>query len=419
MTGDDTSAIRHDPYSLISDMAAQLAFQDHRPGWSALKAFLAAELSAPVFGMLFGESAGIEHGWGLEIQVATEFAAAEARKQAWPLIDAWADVNDVPLVEITVNSALTIFRLEPVDDETEAPTSPQRIVPDSPVALVAQFAAERGFWSLTPVGREKVRVEERQGWLEIHPSKDYPVPGVHELQVFNAITSLWANGDRTRPEVEASVSEFARAMGVKRSGQNLAAIVSALESLKATSYKVQFLVRPPAGVPDDGLKTQRAIMFSLIDELDTTWTGPATSPNRSIRVRLSDQIFVLLRDNTRLLRRVDQAALQALGPQRRFARRLLIFLDGAAAHRLPHEPGIEIIERVIDSRLAASLGIYNKNPDLYELKRSVELAAKAIVEVSGRYRSIDVVPRKKTAVRRGEPKHLLRVKRATLTAVSN
>ena len=70
MTSDDTSAIRHDPYSLISDMAAQLAFQDHRPGWSALKAFLAAELSAPVFGMLFGDSEGIEHGWGLEIQVA-------------------------------------------------------------------------------------------------------------------------------------------------------------------------------------------------------------------------------------------------------------------------------------------------------------------------------------------------------------
>jgi Replication initiator protein A len=395
-------------------MNALAATTEPESSWPALQAFLRAELPESIFGMVFQHAVGITQPWGIEIQVATEFAAAEAKRRAIALIEAWAEINDIDRVEIRVNGGLTLFHLDPTDDTEAADLSPlPPAVAHTPVALVAQFAAERGFWSLTPVGREKVRIEERQGWLEIHPSKDYPVPGVHELQVFNAITSLWASGDRARPEVETSVSEFARAVGVKRSGQNLAAIVSALESLKATSYKVQFLVK----APQDGPPTQRAIMFSLIDELDTTWTGPATSPNRTIRIRLSDQVFTLLRDNTRLLRRVDKDALARLGPQRRFARRLLIFLDGAAAHRLPNQPGIEIIDRVIDEALAASLGIHRDEPDLYELKRSIELAATAILKASDRYRSIDVIARKKVGLRRGEPRHLLRVKRATLTAV--
>lgn len=389
-------------------------FHGERPGWSELRAFLQAQLPGAVFGMCFADATCVESADGFDIRVPTDFAASETRRSAIPLIDAWSDVNDVSQVTITVDPTLAEPGISLVD---EFQMGERPGLADTPVALVAQFAAERGFWALTPVGRQKVRVEERQGWLEIHPSKDYPVPGVHELHVFNAVTSLWAGGDRQSPQVEASVSEFARAMGVRRSGQNLAAIVAALESLKATSYKVQFLVRPPDGAPDDGPKTQRAIMFSLIDELDTTWTGAPTSPNRSIRVRLSDQIFILLRDNTRLLRRVDQPALLALGPQRRFARRLLIFLDGAAAHRLPSQPGVEIIERVIDARLAASLGNYAKQPDLYELKRSIELAATAILGVSTRYQRIEVVPRKKANLRRGEPRYLLRVKRATLTSV--
>jgi hypothetical protein len=395
---------------------AEQAFHEERPGWSELRAFLQAQLPGAIFGMCFEGCTCVDGPDGFTIHVPSEFAAGEARRSALALMEAWADVNDIPAVEVVVDT-----RLIEVRDTPDVDAPPLAVMPgpaDTPVALVAQFAAERGFWALTPVGQQKVRVEERQGWLEIHPSKDYPVPGVQELHVFNAVTSLWAGGDRSTPHIEASVSEFARAMGVKRSGQNLAAIVSALESLKATSYKVQFLVRPPEGSPEDGPKTQRAILFSLIDELDTTWTGPPTSPNRSIRVRLSDQIFMLLRDNTRLLRRVDQKAMLALGPQRRFARRLLIFLDGAAAHRLPSQPGVELIERVIDERLAASLGNYAEHPDLYELKRSIELAAAAIIDVSSRYQRIEVVPRKKGNLRRGDPRYLLRVKRATLTPVA-
>jgi len=112
----------------------------------------------------------------------------------------------------------------------------------------------------------------------------------------------------------------------------------------------------------------------------------------------------------RMIRPVDLAALRAIGEQRDVARRLFLFLEASPAPiRLPANR--EGIERIVDVRLAGSLGV---KPDPRLLRQQLLRAAGPIVEASPRYEAIDVAPREKRGLRRGQPRYVLRIVRTRL-----
>lgn len=66
--------------------------------------------------------------------------------------------------------------------------------------------------------------------------------------------------------------------------------------------------------------------------------------------------------------------------------------------------GRETVQRIVDARLAATLG---GQPDLRKLRQHLIRAGERVVELAPRYEQIEVVPRAKRGLRRGEPRHLL------------
>ena len=94
------------------------------------------------------------------------------------------------------------------------------------------------------------------------------------------------------------------------------------------------------------------------------------------------------------------------GTQRNMARRLFILLEGLPGHRLGG--GREGIERIIDHRLAATLG---SRAEPRRLRQLLLRAAAAVIETAPRYEDIEVVPRRKRGLSVGDPRYVLRVVR--------
>lgn len=91
-----------------------------------------------------------------------------------------------------------------------------------------------------------------------------------------------------------------------------------------------------------------------------------------------------------MLRPIDLDALRRLGAQRDLARRLFLFLEASTGH--PHTGGVEIVERIIDQRLAATLGT-SATPN--RLASQLDTASAAIEQASDRYLAVRVMERRK------------------------
>jgi hypothetical protein len=89
-----------------------------------------------------------------------------------------------------------------------------------------------------------------------------------------------------------------------------------------------------------------------------------------------------------------------------------MLLEGLPAGRLDERR--EIIGRIVDARLAATLG---SQVELRELRRLLARAGEAIVARAPRYDEVEVTPRKKRGLRPGEPRYLLRVVRGRLASL--
>jgi hypothetical protein len=142
----------------------------------------------------------------------------------------------------------------------------------------------------------------------------------------------------------------------------------------------------------------------------SSWRGSDTASNRAVRVVFNEAIFDYLLDR-RVIRPLDYQAMTALNHRQQLARRLLYFLDGTAAHRVSGT-NLERIHRIVDERLATTLGV---KPVLKEFRRLLHRAAEAVVENSPRYVSIELVRREKRDLRRGDPQYLLVAVRRRLT----
>jgi hypothetical protein len=259
--------------------------------------------------------------------------------------------------------------------------------------------AERGFWSLSPGGQLSLfEVNDLRGSLQVVPTALGPC-GMFEAIVFTGLLSLWADGPRDEPAVLTSARQLADLLGLSWYGELGERLRRAVDLLALTGYRLE-ACDAGAGWTDT---------FTLLDRAQTVWSGAATSPRRRIRAVFSEPIYAEI-TRPRMIRPVDLVALRAIGEQRDIARRLFLFLEGSPAPiQLGH--GYEGIERIVDTRLAGTLGAAG---DLRKLRQHLLRAAGPIVEASPRYEAIDVVPRTKRGLQRGEPRYLLRVVRARL-----
>ena len=265
--------------------------------------------------------------------------------------------------------------------------------------VIARLLAERGFWSLSPGGQLSLfEVDDLRGSLQVLPSA-LGSCGMFEAIVFTGLLSLWANGPRDEPAVATSARQLADLLGLSWYGDLGERLRRAVDLLALTGYRLE--ASGSAGGWTDA--------FTLLDRAQTVWSGAPTSPRRHIRAVFSEPVFAEI-TRPRMIRPVDLAALRAIGEQRDIARRLFLFLEGSPAPvQLGH--GHEGIERIVDHRLAGTLGAAR---DLRKLRQHLVRAAGPIVEASPRYEAIDVVRRTKRGLRRGEPRYLLRVVRARL-----
>jgi hypothetical protein len=112
----------------------------------------------------------------------------------------------------------------------------------------------------------------------------------------------------------------------------------------------------------------------------------------------------------RILRTVDLAVLRTLGPRRELARRLFYLLEAQPGHELSR--GVEVVERLVDARLLASLGTQRQ---VWKVAQELRTAGSAITAAAPRYRSVELVPRRKRSLGPGEARWLLHVVRVRET----
>ena len=329
--------------------------------------------------VLLGE---VEEREGSVLAAPTDFSRAQiARKFAAELRAFGA--------EVVVDTALAAAA-PPLEEPATRPT--RRFPP----GVVAKLLVERGYWSLSPTGTPWVS-EDVKGTLSVEPGAS-GAPGVSEAIAFTGLVSIWAHGPRVDPVVETSLSYLAAVLGLTFSGQRAKQLRTAIERLKTTTYRATL-------VNDDG-GIER--LFSILDEIQTTWTGPPSSPHRHVRAVFSRTTLELLK-RPKMLRPIDLGVLRELGPQRDLARRLFLFLEASTAH--PTGNGVEVIERIVDDRLAATLG--TRLPS-WKLAQQLRPACTAIEAASDRYRRVEITDRRKQCLRHGEPRLALRVIRRRL-----
>lgn len=260
-----------------------------------------------------------------------------------------------------------------------------------PSFIVARLLAERGFWSLTPALQQEFAVDDLRGTLEVIPSQR-GLSGGRERIVFHGLVSLWAEGPRDLPEVTTSFHALAQRLGWSWGGRTSADIASALELLTLTGYK--FVGEAEPGPFSD--------MFTLVQRV-ITWKGPARSSNRHVRIVFNEAIFDYLSDRS-VIRRLDYGAVSQIKPQQQLAQALLFFLDAQPGHRAQSGDRIERIERLVDGRLAATLGV---KPVLKEFHRLLRAACATVENASARYEQVTMEPRRAQRFARNEPRYLL------------
>lgn len=266
--------------------------------------------------------------------------------------------------------------------------------------VTARLLAERGFWTLTPGAQLSLfEFEDLGGTMEVVPSA-LGMPSVTEALVMNALVSKWADGSREDPTVSVSATELAGVLGLSMFGGLSERLARSVEILKTTSYRYV----------EQGNGSGSSDLFSLLDRVKTRWHGAPSSPRRRIEATFSAVVLEAI-GNRRMIRPIDLDVIHAL-PRRDLARRLFLFLESSPGHReAGHRsaPGEDFIQRIIDDRLAGTLGW---SGELRDLPRRITRAG-ALVETAsaGRYR-IHVERRTKRGLRPGDPRYLLKAHRA-------
>jgi len=370
-----------------------------RPGWAEVSEQLRAELAEATYEVAFGGTAPLESEDGrCLVGVPTDFQRSWIMSRHAALIRACADrAGLVDGVEFVVHELPGHDPLQVADARAAAAWAHQR---SSPSGVIARLLAERGFWSLD--GHDQLtlfEVEDLCGTLRVIPSA-YGVPGVYEASVFTALLSIWASGARTDRYVRTSLHELSQVLELSWSGRTATQLREAIELLKLTNY--EFVVT-------DGEAGGAQKLFSLLDVVETRWKGPPTAPHRKVQAAFSDVVWEVV-STPRVLRPLDLSVLRRLGPQRSMARRLFILLEGLPGHRVGG--GREGIERIIDHRLAATLG---SRAEPRRLRQLLLRAAAVLIETAPRYEDFEIVPRRKRGLSVGDPRYVLRVVRRRYT----
>ncbi len=383
--------------------------------WAELSARLRAELPEPAFFSFFASGLGvsIDKDGALTVALANDFCVSQARRITAPLDELLAGIS-ITAVEFVSRGALGLpeadgERPDPIVEAISEREQHQlrersaRAVErqrEQPPGVITRLLAERGFWSLDPSAQLKLfEVDDLQGVLQIEPSWR-GAPGIYEATVFTGLLTLWAGGDRAAPRVETSLRNLADLLHFSWGGNTGHQLVEAIELLKATNYRL--VVSDDAG----GSST----FFSLLDLVKTRWDGPRHSPHSRISAAFSEPVWDAI-SQPRILRPVDLDVLHGLGYQRQLAKRLFLYLEGVPMHRV--DTNRETVERIVDQRLAGTLG---SKADLRLLRQQLIRAGDVLVDRAPRYQRIEIIPRHKRGLRRGEPRYLLRVVRARLAS---
>jgi hypothetical protein len=303
-------------------------------------------------------------------------------------------------------------RVEIVVDPTVTAVSPDRAPPhlpdaspaqppvrEQPPGLTTRLFAERGFWQLTPLGPGDTReLDDLRGRLRVEAGAQGAC-GAYEAMVLSGLLAVWGDGHRAEPVVECGLRRLAGVLGLGWGGRTATQLRTAIERLKTTTYRTTV-------ADEDG---GRERLFSLLDEIETTWVGPPTTIHRRIRAVFSRTAWEVISE-PRVMRTVDLAALRSLGPRRELARRLFYLLEAQPGHELGR--GVEVVERLVDARLLASLG--TQRP-VWKVAQELRNAGSAIPTAAPRYRRVELVPRRKRSIAPGDPRWLLRVVRVRET----
>jgi len=272
---------------------------------------------------------------------------------------------------------------------------------ERPPGVITRLLAERGFWSLDPAAQLKLfEIHDLQGHLQVEPSWR-GTPGVYEATVFAGLLTLWAGGDREQRSVQTSLRNLAEQLGFTWSGRTAQQLVDAIDLLTLTGYRVT-MEEGQRGWTD---------LFHLLDRSQTRWDGRRNSPRSRITAHFSDVIWQAI-TQPRVLRPVDLAVLHAIGEQRHLAKRLFLYLEGVPMH--PLGDGREGIERIVDERLAATLGARSQ---IKHFRSQLGRAGTAVVDTAPRYLIVELAPRTKRGLQRSDPRHVLRVVRSRLAQV--
>jgi hypothetical protein len=360
----------------------------HAPG---LLGWLEATLKPLPFAMCFAAAEERPGGilalpnWFLKTLVAQRYADE---------LERYAASIGLARVEIVVDPTVSAAAIDgPPAETTDAlAATPVR---EQPPGLTTCFFAERGFWQLSPLGPGQTRgLVDLRGQLRVEAGAQGAC-GPYEAMVFSGLLAVWGDGHRAEPVVECGLRRLSGVLGLSWGGRTAAQLRIAIERLKTTTYRTIVL-------DEDG---GRERLFSLLDEIETTWTRPATTPHRHVRAVFSRTAWEVIA-TPRILRPVELAVLRRLGARRELSRRLFYLLEAQPGHEL--RPGTEILERLVDDRLVASLG--TQRP-VWKVAQELRVAGAAITAATPRYRRVELVPRRKRSLAPGQPRWLLRVVR--------
>jgi hypothetical protein len=364
----------------------------HAPG---LLGWLESTLKPLPFAMCF--SAAEERPGGI-LALPNRFLKTLVAQRYADELERYAASVGLSRVEIVVDPTVSAPTNDaPPAESTE--TTPATPVREQPPGLTTRFFAERGFWQIPALGPGRTReLDDLRGQLRVEAGAQGAC-GTYEAMVFSGLLAVWGDGHRAEPLVECGLRRLSGVLGLAWGGRTAAQLRTAIERLKTTTY------RTIVSDADGG----RERLFSLLDEIETTWVGPPTTIHRRIRAVFSRTTWEVISE-PRILRTVDLAVLRKLGPRRELARRLFYLLEAQPGHELSR--GVELVERLVDTRLLASLG--TQRP-VWKVAQELRVAGAAITAAAPRYRRVELVPRRKRSVAPGEPRWLLRVVRVRET----
>jgi hypothetical protein len=310
----------------------------------------------------------------------------------------YAESVGLKRVEIVVEPTVSVRAADERPPDAPRSARPAR-VREQPPGLTTRFFAERGFLQLSPLAAGQARrLDDLRGRLSVEAGVQ-GASGTYEAMVLSGLLAVWGDGPRAEPTVECGLRRLSGVLGLAWGGRTASQLRIAIERLKTTTYR--------ATVADEDGGRER--LFSLLDEIETTWVGPPTTIHRRVRAVFSRTAWEVISE-PRILRTVDLAVLRTLGPRRELARRLFYLLEAQPGHELGR--GVEVVERLVDTRLLASLGTQWA---VWKVAQELRIAGSAITSAAPRYRRAELVPRRKRSLAPGEPRWLLRVVRVRET----